>query len=71
MNIKQFIFSEDPEKERRKRNRSRSRSLTPAAEAYQVLNNEEDVNEAEAEEIEKEIEKLQRKKSKIDSCLIK
>ena len=63
----QCNLSEDPEKERRKRNRSRSRSLTPGAEAYQALtmNNEEEVNEVQAEEIEEEIEKLQRKKSKI------
>ena len=41
--------------------------MTPGAEAYQALtmNNEEEVNEAQAEEIEEEIEKLARKKSKI------
>ena len=59
-----YTFSDEPEKERRKR--SRSRSLTPGAEAYQALSlsNEPAGNEAQDEDVEAEIAKLTRKKSK-------
>ena len=59
-----YTFSDEPEKERRKR--SRSRSLTPGAEAYQALSlsNEPAGNEAQGEDVEAEIAKLTRKKSK-------
>ena len=59
-----YAFSDEPEKERRKR--SRSRSLTPGAEAYQALSlsNEAAGNEAQDEDVQAEIDKLTRKKSK-------